>query len=538
MKHLLLNGFMAVGKSTIGPMVAARLELPFVDLDEEIERRAGKDIGEIFREDGEARFRRLELETTTDLLTREPRVIAGGGGLLQDDRVRAIVEESALVITLTCPVEELARRASNDGPELRPVLFQRLAATGESGLEAIVELLKERSWLYDAYPSVATNGRLPEEAAAVVAEKYLQYEKGENGAVYELPFPGAITSEIIFTSSTAAERLSWLPKDTSLPFALVSDQIVFEKIGRQLSEVISRSGYEIVTATLPAGEESKCLATVEELYERFQDARIDRNSTVLALGGGVIGDIAAFAASTYLRGLPFINVPTTLLAQVDASIGGKTGVDFRGVKNLVGSFHPARRVVVDTNTLKSLPLARLREGLAEMIKIAFVRDPGLLSQIEELSSAGDIVDRPDLIRRAIRNKVEVVKADPYETSGERALLNFGHTVGHAIESAAGYRMSHGECVAMGMVAETELAVCMGTVDSAVAERLKVCLHHVGLPAAVPVDEPAELMRLMRQDKKRVGASIRVVILEDTGRAKLRPVDEDLILSVLGAKAIA
>jgi shikimate kinase / 3-dehydroquinate synthase len=534
-KHLILNGFMATGKSTIGPIVASQLGLRFVDLDEEIERRSGKGVGEIFRDDGEARFRAMESEALESTLARPPHVVAGGGGLLQDNGNRAVSEAAALVVTLTCPTPELARRAANDGERLRPVLFRALSAGGGSGPDAIVDLLKERSWLYDAYPSVPTDGGSPEDAARKVVATYHRYREGQSGAAYELPFPGLTTTEIIFSPLRTAGDIAWLVLDGAAAPGLVCDKTIFELAGDRISNLLGAAGSEPAIIVIPPGEETKSLEMTETLLGRFQAASLERSSTVVALGGGVVGDLAGFAAATYMRGLRLVNVPTTLLAQVDASIGGKTGVDFGGVKNLVGSFYPAHRVVVDQGLLHSLPVSRLREGLAEMIKIAIVRDPGLLEQLESLTSPEQVVDRPDLVRRAIRNKVEVVKADPFEQTGRRALLNFGHTIGHAVESAGGYSRPHGECVAIGMMAEARIALSLGAVQPEVVSRLEEMLRRLGLPAELPDHGTRDLLDTIRQDKKRAGGKIRMVILKAVGEADLEPVSEDDILASLGKR---
>jgi 3-dehydroquinate synthase len=511
------------------------LGLPFVDLDVEVEQRAQASVGEIFDRDGEAGFRSIEAAELKVALQRPAHVLAVGGGALQEDENRRMVEAGGLVVTLTCSLSELVRRAKVEGEALRPVLF-RATAGGPAGIDALAKLLSSRSWLYDAYPAVSSDGIEPETAAEHVATVYRRYHEGRFGAAYELPFPAGVSSEILFGQIPLDGEPGDLVAEGLSTAAVVSDATVSRIAGRRLAASLSARGIATTTVEIEPGEEAKSLATVEMIYGRFQAARLDRNAAVIGLGGGVVADVAGFAAATYLRGLRLVSIPTTLLAQVDASIGGKTGVDLGGVKNLVGSFHPAARVVIDTAFLRTLPEARLREGLAEMIKIAVVRDPGLLNHLEELESASEIVDRPDLIRRAARNKVDIVKADPYERTGQRALLNFGHTIGHAIETTSGFSWSHGECVAAGMVAEARLALARGLVDASTVERLARPLCRFGLPTEPPACDTEAMVRVMEQDKKRADGRIRVIMLRGVGDAELQPVSRKEIAGVIGTEA--
>jgi len=231
---------------------------------------------------------------------------------------------------------------------------------------------------------------------------------------------------------------------------------------------------------------------------------------VIGLGGGVIGDLAGTFAATYLRGLHLVLVPTTLVAQVDASIGGKVGVDLRTVKNMVGSFYPAELVIIDPDVLGSLPPAAVSDGLSEIVKIALVRSPRLLSTLENLREPLDVIRDTALIREAARQKILVVERDPRE-QGERELLNYGHTIGHAVEAASAYRLSHGQAVAVGMVAETRLAEVAGWCAPGVLGRLEALLRNFGLPRAARGLDPDIVFGHLREDKKRKGKQIRFVV---------------------------
>src|SRR5690606_10468040 len=248
-----------------------------------------------------------------------------------------------------------------------------------------------------------------------------------------------------------------------------------------------------------------------------------RDATVLALGGGVIGDLAGFAAACWMRGIDFVQMPTTLLAMVDSSVGGKTGVNLPAGKNLVGAFHQPRAVVADTSTLATLPAREYRAGLAEVVKYGAIGDPAFFAWLERDADA--LAARaPGAVVRAIaascRHKAAVVARDEFE-QGERALLNFGHTFGHALETADGYRgLLHGEAVAIGMLLAARLSTALGLATAADADRLGALLGRLGLPVAPPAHDPAELVALMRLDKKNLGGRLRLVLWRGIGRAEL------------------
>lgn len=274
---------------------------------------------------------------------------------------------------------------------------------------------------------------------------------------------------------------------------------------------------------LPDGEEHKNLAWLAFIYDRLIDAGVERNGAVVALGGGVVGDLAGFAAATYLRGIPCVQVPTTLLAQVDSSIGGKTGVNHAAGKNLIGAFSQPRFVVADVETLKTLPRRELLAGLAEVVKYGVILDPELFARIEAELPAILRLDRDvlaDVVRSCCMLKALVVSEDETE-GGYRAILNFGHTVGHAIESLTEYKQFlHGEAVAIGMVAAARVSVGLGLCDAAEAERIRALLERCGLPVDVPADLTREALALaMRIDKKSRDGVIKFVCIESIGKTR-------------------
>jgi 3-dehydroquinate synthase len=280
----------------------------------------------------------------------------------------------------------------------------------------------------------------------------------------------------------------------------------------------------INSIVLSAGEEHKNLAIVSRLWDAFLENGLDRKGTVVALGGGVISDLTGFAASTYLRGIDWIAIPTTLLAMVDASLGGKTGFDLPQGKNLIGSFHPPKLVLADPSLLLTLSDRDLRSGMAEVVKHGVISDP----QLFDLCSRGmDWVkgNLETIVKRALAVKIQVIEADPYE-KGLRATLNLGHTVGHAVELVSRFELSHGEAVAVGMVAEARYAEKIGVARRGVADTIANTLSNLGLPTRIPEELPrVEILRAMRVDKKKNVKAIRFALPAEIGRVELVDVTE-------------
>jgi 3-dehydroquinate synthase len=258
--------------------------------------------------------------------------------------------------------------------------------------------------------------------------------------------------------------------------------------------------------SIPAGEKSKTLDSAHELYTAFLEHSLDRAGTVLAVGGGMICDLAGFAAATYLRGVRWVALPTSLLAMVDASVGAKVGVDLPQGKNLVGAFHPPTGVLADLSSLQSLPAVELRSGLAEVIKAALIDDPDLLTLLEEAPFPANRRS----IERALAVKIRIVDQDPFER-GRRATLNLGHTIGHGLESASGYALRHGEAIAIGLLAEADLAHRLGLAASGLIDRLYKLMEKIGLPTYASGLEPLQVRQAMQQDKKRRTSSLRFTL---------------------------
>jgi 3-dehydroquinate synthase len=294
--------------------------------------------------------------------------------------------------------------------------------------------------------------------------------------------------------------------------ALVTDTHVARLHAEPLEISLREAGFDPVRITIPAGESSKSFEQTAKICDAMIDAGLDRTSVLVALGGGVVGDLAGFAAAIYYRGIPCVQIPTTIVAQVDSSVGGKTGINAPGGKNLIGAFHQPRLVIADTDTLRTLPPREFHEGFAEIIKHAAIRDPAMLKADDSLDGIAS------LIARNVAIKAAIVAEDEFETKGLRAFLNFGHTIGHGIENAAGYgRLLHGEAISLGLVAACRLSVEKSGLPQSAADQILAALARHRLPDKLPADISTEsILAALRKDKKFHAGAIRFVLLRNLG----------------------
>lgn len=316
---------------------------------------------------------------------------------------------------------------------------------------------------------------------------------------------------------------------------LITDATIQKLYGQEVIKVLEATGKNVFLLTLPVGERAKSLRTMERGYRFMLENSIDRRGIICALGGGVVGDVAGYMAASYLRGIDYIQLPTTLLAQVDSSIGGKVGVNFGGKKNIVGSFYQPQAVISDVALLRSLPPAQMRNGLAEVIKYGLAMDQELfqlLDQKKKLEFTNQALK--DTVRRCCRLKAGIVEMDETERTGKRAILNFGHTIGHAIEAATRLRkLSHGQAVAIGMAAAARISAELGRLDQINISKIENLLQKFGLPVYCQGINPQELMETIRFDKKTTRGHTGWVLLDGIGKGAVnQPVAEEVVRKVL------
>lgn len=505
--NIYLYGPPGVGKSGIGMRLAQDLDLPFLDLDEMIEQDGEMTIPEIFDKEGEAGFRGRESRLLARLIDGNDRVIALGGGTLLRDGNRRLAEASGQIILLDAALEILQERLSQSKVD-RPLL-------GNAHIARLAELLSQRADHYRSFLLNINTSNLSVEQAAWEAQILLgcfrihgMQDAGRNCAYPVRVVPGGL------------DEIGALTKNLGFggDAVLVSDSRVASYYTDRVQRSLEQSGWRLCSIVLPEGEASKTLETATGLWGQFLEAGLDRSGTVIALGGGMITDLVGFAASLYMRGVRWIALPTSLLGMVDASLGGKTGVNLAHGKNLVGSFYPPALVLADPEVLRTLSEDEFRSGMAEVVKHGVIADTALF----EICAGGmaDVKQRIDeVVRRAISVKVRVVNEDPFE-KGARELLNLGHTIGHALEKASRYNLRHGEAVSIGLAVITRAAARLGYLDESTARQICATLEGLGLPTHIPqVTDRSEIEKLMRVDKKRKAGVLRFVIPAGLGNVR-------------------
>jgi shikimate kinase/3-dehydroquinate synthase len=513
MRTVVLSGFMATGKSTVGPPLAERLGIPFVDTDAEVERAAGKTIAAMWREEGEASFRAREAACIESLLTDGvPRVLAFGGGAVVDRRTRRLAIDRALVVTLTASPEEITMRSPDIAA--RPNL-----AVGGDPVARARELLAQRAEAYAEChlalsSEVHVTRAIVDAIAALVTRNPMLVPLGSRSYCVDVCHgdPSRLTDAVSRCAPSSV--------------VLVTDSNVKRARGSALEAALRALSVEVTRVTLPPGEAHKTLATVATIWDAALGAGIDRDALVVAAGGGVVGDLGGFAAACLLRGVRFVQVPTTLLAMVDASVGGKTGFDHPTGKNLIGAFHQPSAVVADLAHLETLPTRERVAGLAEVVKIALTSNPGLFERLEREAAAlarGEMRTLLPVVRDAIEAKIRIVRDDERE-AGARALLNFGHTVGHALEAHGGYvTLLHGEAVALGLMAELRACTSLGWTPAPLVERARALLEALGLPAHVERATLQAAWPFVSADKKRAAGALRLPVVVAPGQARIERV---------------
>ena len=558
-KNIFLVGLMGSGKTTVGKILAKQLGMRFIDSDQEIESRTGASISWIFEIEGEESFRKRETDVIRDLTAKEGVVLATGGGAVLSAENRRYLTERGTVIYLRASVNNVLQRTRHD--KSRPLLqtedprgkieelyrqreplYSEIADivvyTGRQNVHAIVQIITEK---IAARGKKTATGRKTRSQQADRKKHSSQKKikmttrKAKNIRLKvdlgERSYPIEIGQGLLHDSKLMARLIK------SARVAVITNEVVAPLYLDTLTQSLETAGKQVIPVILPDGEQEKNWSSLMKVFDILLENRCDRQTTLVALGGGVIGDLTGYAAASFMRGVPFVQVPTTLLADVDSSVGGKTGINHPLGKNMIGAFYQPEAVIADTLTLNTLPDRELSAGIAEVIKHGAILDTEFFDWMEK--------DMPKLlsrdpaalafaIARSCEIKADVVRQDERE-SGLRAILNFGHTFGHAIEAGLGFgEWLHGEAVGCGMVMASDLSFRLGLLDERSKERIKKLVARAGLPTVAPDLGEDRWIELMRVDKKNAGGEIQFILLNSLGSAFVSPVPEETLRATLRA----
>ena len=549
--NVYLIGFSGGGKSAIGRRLSRRLRRQHLDMDDEIAARAGRPIPEIFREEGEPGFRARERGLLEEISGRSRLIVSTGGGVPLDPDNRAAMARSGVVVCLEAKPDflfsRLKRHLGNESKgQVRPLLEgedprkriealkeyrQRFYATADWTVhtddlttdEVVREVLRgvrygqrrfeRKRRAASAFPPMGTIGREAE-------SPYCR----DMGASFVVETPGGRYP--VFVGWGNLSELGQRMRNLGLSgkAALVADAGVFDIHGEKALVSLTSVGFEASAYSVPSGERSKSGDALRNIYDWMVEQRLERGSSVVALGGRVAGDLAGYAAATFLRGIPLVHAPTSLLAMTDSAIGGKVAINHTRAKNLIGAFYQPKLVLSDVETLGTLPTRELASGWAETIKHGMIMDPDLLDVLErdiDMVLTLDPEMTTEIVKRSSGLKGEVVGGDEKE-AGWRMILNFGHTIGHALEAATEYgELLHGEAVSIGMMGAARLSQRHAGLGEEAGGRLSALLKGFGLPTSMPQLDPERLIDAMFLDKKVRGKAIRWVLLEDVGKPVIR-----------------
>jgi len=537
---VVLVGLPGSGKSAVGRRVAQRDHVPFIDLDERIEARAGRRIPEIFEEEGEAAFRAQERTAIrelgeADVSSSVARVVATGGGAVVDPRNRWALYRGRVAVWLDGRPEVLAQRLRRS-PNVRPLIV------GRDPVAAVRDLAARRERFYAA-AAIRINGVAEVHGVLAAVE---QAVAGPRTRATKLLDAETKVGRYVLGEHIAGDQVDAALRRLGAPRAvLVSEPGAWEAAGERIADGLATGGWAIERVLVPQGEGAKRLSVIEDAARELARLRMERSEPIVAIGGGALGDAAGFLAATYLRGVPLIHVPTTLVAQIDSSIGGKTGVDLPEGKNLVGAFHQPEAVIIDVALLATLPERERRAALGEAVKMAVLGDERLFALLEADGDAiargeAAVTDRgvvAELVERAGWAKVEIVSADEREhaADGGRITLNLGHSLGHAVEAAAGYRdLLHGEAVAYGLRAACAIGKAIGVTPSERTRRITALLDALNL-ATAPLPYPLEtVLDRLGADKKHAAGMLRWVLPATTGVEIRDDVPPEIVANAAGS----
>ncbi|CAI3926732.1 3-dehydroquinate synthase [Commensalibacter communis] len=512
-----LIGLMGAGKTTIGKKLAQELCIPFVDSDQEVEKTAGCTIADIFEQYGEAEFRRVEHEVIRRLIKQSPIILATGGGAFMHPKTRALLKEKTTTIWLHCNVETLLERISHHTH--RPLLN-----SGDKH-EILSNLMATR------YPVYAEADLIipchDNKIETTLTQILLTLERASN--MRTLPIQLSDTQYNVMIGSQLLEQAGALisPILSQKKVFIIADENVAALHLQTLTDSLCHAQIHYETILIPPGENTKSFKHFERVINQLLEKNIERKTPIIALGGGVTGDLSGFAAASVLRGVPFIQIPTTLLSQVDSSVGGKTGINTSTGKNLVGAFYQPQIVIADAQTLDTLPHRELVAGYAEIVKAGLIDDPELFQWCEEngqkiLSKDHQYID--EAVERACAFKARIIKNDEFEQSSKgRNLLNLGHSLGHTLEAELEYdgRILHGEAVALGCCLIFKLCTRLGLCPSEDTNRVLKHFKSVGLPTSIKdLNSPMKatnLLRHLQHDKKVKDGKLLFILVNGIGK---------------------
>lgn len=548
MRNIFLVGLSGSGKSTIGRLLAQRLNRPLLDIDALIEEEEGERISTLFARYGEAYFRACENRVLTNLIAAHPTgaIIATGGGIITHAENRSLMARHGLRLYLhvkphvalqRLQAQLHATRVQGNTPEIRPLL------TGPNPLATLEQLQRTRAaWYEEADYTCFTCERAAEEVLQEILTMMISSGELASGEpLIRHVHIGSGYDTVVEWGGLG--RLAHYIQQLRLPprLFLVTDSNLQALYAQHLIQQLTVAGFEPHIYTVQAGEASKSQQQLSLLYDWLLEHHAERQEAILAFGGGVIGDMAGFAAATYLRGVPLIQVPTSLLAQVDAAIGGKTGINHPRGKNLIGSFYHPRLVLADPALLLTLPVRERTEGWAEVVKYGMILDAELFALLEEHAQSLRTFASPptellcQIVARCIELKVAMIEEDERE-QGRRAILNYGHTIGHAIENVAGYgEWLHGEAVSLGMVAAAAIAHEAGMFSAKDMEQQNALLAAFGLPVAYRgAIHAQDILNAIQLDKKVSGKRVRWIMPLRIGEVQVTPMPDALVERVLNA----
>lgn len=522
MDNIYLAGFMGAGKTTTGRALAGETGRAFLDLDQLVEAMAGRPVPEIFSIHGERFFRDLEAQAVRRVSSLRNAIVALGGGTLEDPRNSDLLESTGTLVLLEVNVHEALRRAKGYG---RPLL------EAPDALQRAIGLLEKRKPRYGSARFRFTSDKAPDALAREIVASLKVQRVHPSGEHFSVPVDTQSDHYQVLVGHGLLHRTGGYLLDLGAKerVMLASEPLTYSLHAEPLIQDLKQTGFEVIPHLLPGTEEAKTLQEAERFYDFLLSNGADRETFVVALGGGVVGDTSGFVAATYMRGIPIVQCPTTLLGQVDSAVGGKVAVNHPRGKNLIGSFYQPRMALADTNALSTLPDLTLAQGLAEVVKGALLSGVDFLRYLEDNTAA--ILSREPgslmtIVHHMVCLKARVVSEDEMDR-GARMTLNLGHTLAHALEAVMDYHVSHGQAVAIGLVWASVLGEILGVTEPGLADRVARLLKAMGLLTWIPDVNVDTLIARMKSDKKAVQGGIRVVLPVSPGKVVIRddvPVD--------------